>query len=578
MLSISIHPSIHANNYDVFSQRKQAERAASLSSLPATYHTPLTLADKTILDTPVSVAASNVRSGEWKPIDILRSYSRRALQSHELTNCITESLIPDAESWLADPSASGVNLAGPLAGIPVSLKDTVNVAGHDSCIGYSRFINKPAEADSPMVRLVKNAGGVPYVKTNVPITLLSFESTNDVFGRTRNPHNVDYSPGGSTGGEGALLAHGGSRIGIGTDVAGSVRIPAAWSGIYAIRCTHGRFPKIGNFTSMPGQEGVNSVYSPMARTLPDLVYFMKTITEMKPWDYDYTVVPIPWRWEQETKPLEAKRVRWGIIRDDGVVTPTPAIRRALDDTIAALKEAGDDIVEFDPEDVPNMLEALRVGSRLIGADRGATFSSHFSSAFENNDTGVKHFHRILRLPKFVKTLYSWWCRYVLRDEILASLFSNWHSSTVAEQWKLVAQREHTRRHWAETKRQYNIDFFLSPANALPSVPAGGMKYTIANCGYTFLWNIVDWPAGVVPVDHVDPALDAVMDPSEGKRNSIEKRAWELYDAKKMKGLPTAVQIIGGRWEEEKVLWGMQRVVEALAQNGKVYSGIEIEID
>ena len=82
------------------------------------------------------------------------------------------------------------------------------------------------QKDSALIRLLKDAGAVPFVKTNVPITLLSFESTNDVFGRTTNPHSKDYSPGGSTGGEAALLAYGGSRLGIGTDVAGSVRAPA----------------------------------------------------------------------------------------------------------------------------------------------------------------------------------------------------------------------------------------------------------------------------------------------------------------------------------------------------------------
>lgn len=78
------------------------------------------------------------------------------------------------------------------------------------------------------------------MKTNLPVTLLSFESTNDVWGRCTNPHNPNYSPGGSTGGEGALLAYGGGRIGIGSDVAGSVRAPAHFSGIYSLRCSTGR--------------------------------------------------------------------------------------------------------------------------------------------------------------------------------------------------------------------------------------------------------------------------------------------------------------------------------------------------
>ena len=121
------------------------------------------------------------------------------------------------------------------------------VEGYDSCVGYSAWVRKPAAQDSGLVRCLKDAGAIPFVKTNVPTSLLSFESYNDVWGRTTNPHNKDYSPGGSSGGESALLAAGGSIIGVGmasitqllttgTDIAGSVRIPAHFSGIYTIKC------------------------------------------------------------------------------------------------------------------------------------------------------------------------------------------------------------------------------------------------------------------------------------------------------------------------------------------------------
>lgn len=216
----------------------------------------------------------------------------------------------------------------------MSFKDTINVKGYDSCIGYSKWVNKPATYDAPIIRLLKDAGAVPFVKTNVPITLLSFESTNDVFGRTDNPHVPGYSPGGSTGGEAALLAMGGSRIGVGTDVAGSVRVPAHYSGIYTLRCSTGRFPRWGNVTSMAGQEGVMAVYvsssvlleggrltvtrySPMTKTMDDLSYFLKSIIEMEPWNYDHTVHPMPWRDVKPELEMTGKKVRWGIMRDDG---------------------------------------------------------------------------------------------------------------------------------------------------------------------------------------------------------------------------------------------------------------------
>lgn len=143
--------------------------------------------------------------------------------------------------------------------------------------------------DSAIIKLLRDAGAVPFVKTNVPITLLAFQSNSDLFGSVKNPHNKDYTPGGSTGGEAALLAYGGSRIGIGTDVAGSVRIPAHYSGIYSIKSSTGRFPRTGNATSIPGQEGVPAVYSPMARTLADLGAFWKAVINQEPWKYDHSV-------------------------------------------------------------------------------------------------------------------------------------------------------------------------------------------------------------------------------------------------------------------------------------------------
>lgn len=218
---------------------------------------------------------------------------------------------------------------------------TVGLKGWDGCIGYSAWVGKPAESDSALIRLLRDAGAVPFVKTNIPITLLSFESASDVFGRTTNPHKKTHSPGGSTGGEAALLAYGGSRIGIGTDVAGSVRVPAHYSGIYTIKASTGRFMKTGSSTSMPGQDGVPPVYSPMARTLEDLDYFWKAIMSMEPWKYDHTVLPIPWR----KIDLSAKPLKWGVMWDDGVVSPSPACRRALEIVVRTLGDHGHHVVD-----------------------------------------------------------------------------------------------------------------------------------------------------------------------------------------------------------------------------------------
>lgn len=194
-------------------------------------------------------------------------------------------MIASAENW-----ANTANRSGPLAGVPVSLKDLVSVKGWDSSMGYSALVGKPMAADGALVRLLRDAGAVPYVKTNVPMTMLSLESTNDVFGSTENPHKKGYSSGGSSAGEVALLALGAARLGVGTDVAGSVRAPAHYSGVYSIKSSMYRFLKQGSASSMPGQEGIPATHSPMTRTLEDLETFWRAVFQMKPWDYDYSVI------------------------------------------------------------------------------------------------------------------------------------------------------------------------------------------------------------------------------------------------------------------------------------------------
>ena len=118
-----------------------------------------------------------------QPIDILRAYGKAALKAHEKTNCLTEVMIGTAEGWTIDGS---INMKGPLAGIPISLKDSIVVGGFDTSVGYSSNVGNKGTKDGAMVRLLKAAGAVPYVKTNLPVTLLSFESTNDVWGKFKS--------------------------------------------------------------------------------------------------------------------------------------------------------------------------------------------------------------------------------------------------------------------------------------------------------------------------------------------------------------------------------------------------------
>ncbi|KAK3394599.1 amidase signature domain-containing protein [Podospora didyma] len=552
---------------------KQQERVSRIAALPAVYHSAFTTADRETISRPIEALVSDVHSGAVSPLDILRTYGKVAVKAQVRTNCVTEVLLPSAEEWLSSPKSStkgvvggGINLQGPLAGIPVSLKDTIAVGGYDTTVGYSSFVGNKTPADGPMVRLLKDAGAVPYVKTNLPITLLSFESTNAVWGRCTNPHNKDYSPGGSTGGEAALLALGG-RIGVGSDVAGSVRAPAHFSGCYSLRCSTGRWPKMGIATSMPGQEGVPSVYSPMARTLGDLAYFTRAVVGMQPWKYDYTVHPLAWREEIEKEFAdEKKKLRVGILRTDNVVDPSPACARALDMAAQALKKDGHEIVEVGDNAPPDMYEALRLASLLLNAD-GCQMFETFMRPGEWNDPGAAQMSRLANTWAPVRYLYYLWVKYVRRDPVWAGLVRNWRAQSAFENWQLVKEREAYRAKWFEWWNVQALDILLTPPNATPAVPHDGMRDAVSSCGYTFLFNLLDYTAGVLPITHVDKTLDKLPTTFNLKKlNGVARGAYKLYNAERMHGLPVGVQVVGRRLEEEKVLAVMKRLENALGDD------------
>ena len=420
-------------------------------------------------------------------MDILRCYGKVAVHAHEKTNCLTEILFPEAEKWVEDGQ---VNLKGPLAGIPVSLKDSIVVGGFDTSVGYSTKASKPWSQDGVLVKLLKEAGAIPFVKTNLPITLLSFESFNDLWGRTRNPHNVDYSPGGSTGGEGALLAFGGSRIGIGSDVAGSVRVPAHFSGCYSLRSSIGRWPKVGIDTSMPGQEGIPSVFSPMARTLDDLTYFTRELIKTKPWRLDYTVHPLAWRDDVEEEFRDKKVLKVGILRSDGVVDPSPACARALDLVASALRLEGHSVSDVTPPVSASPYLGLQIASQLLNADGCTTFRNPLRTG-ESSDPGSMQMSVYMDLPRPFKYLYYLWVKYVRRDSAWAGLLRDWKPKTAAENWQLVAKREVFRATWFQWwNDQGEMDILITPPNATPAVPHKGMHDAVSSCGYTFLFNLV----------------------------------------------------------------------------------------
>ncbi|THV64803.1 acetamidase [Aureobasidium pullulans] len=254
----------------------------------------------------------------WKAVDVAQAFSKRAAKTGKPI--------------------------GPLHGLPVSLKDNFNIIGKDSTLGFVSWVGVPATYNTVLVDVLLKAGAVLYVKTNVPTAMMIAESVNNTFGRTVNPLNRKLTSGGSSGGESALIAFGGSVLGVGTDIGGSLRIPAACTGIFTLRPSFGRFPTANAKSGLAGQEAVNSVNGPMAQTLDDIEFFAKNVVNSEPWKLDPKCLPISWR------PVDVgRKLRLGVIWNDGIVVPTPPVRRALKHAVEKLQEAGHEIVDWEPE-------------------------------------------------------------------------------------------------------------------------------------------------------------------------------------------------------------------------------------
>lgn len=174
------------------------------------------------------------------------------------TNCLTEIFFEEA--ILAARELDKVDfIKGPFHGIPISLKDQFNVIGEDSSIGYVSRSGQPATVNSCIVDSILSQGAVVYCKTNVPQTVMTADTVNNLFGRTLNPVNKYIIPGGSSGGEAALLAFGGSILGIGTDTGGSIRIPSAACELYGLKPSAGRVSYKNVVSSNDGNTQVISV-------------------------------------------------------------------------------------------------------------------------------------------------------------------------------------------------------------------------------------------------------------------------------------------------------------------------------
>jgi fatty acid amide hydrolase len=307
-----------------------------------------------IVGSSATEIAQKIAAGELWASEVVEAHIQRIEEVNPRLNAVIIHLFEQAraQAKAADEARSRGETLGLLHGVPITIKESFDVAGTVSNMGISA-LSQTAKQDAPLVKRLQQAGAIILGKTNVAQLLASNESDNPVYGRTVNPWNPERSPGGSSGGEAAIIAALGSCLDLGSDIGGSVRMPAHACGISSLKPTSSRLSMVvGHVPLLPGQEAILAQPGPMARTVADLNLVMKVLAAPGQEAFDPNIPPVHWR---EPSDVKLENLRIAFFTDNGIITPSPAVRRAVREAALSLLKRGAIVEEWTP---PDLLKAI----------------------------------------------------------------------------------------------------------------------------------------------------------------------------------------------------------------------------
>jgi Asp-tRNA(Asn)/Glu-tRNA(Gln) amidotransferase A subunit family amidase len=436
-----------------------------------------------------------------------RCSSRELVQAHiarieQLNSTLNAFVHTDFERACREAEAADVavrggtksSTLGPLHGVPISMKSSIDVGGLPCECGSRLRQDYVPSGDAPLVARLRAAGAIILGNTNVPECLMAWETDNLLYGRTNNPWDLERTPGGSSGGEAAAIASGCSAGGIGSDGGGSIRVPAHYSGICGLKPTPGRVPPIGHFPRSAGPFAQLGVVGPMARTVRDVQSILDVVAG--PASGDPCAAPVPLRrWSD----AEICSLRIAYLLEHDLAPVTPETAAAVRAAAGALRDQGFEVVEWQPE---NLDRAWKLWWNLFGRAGQMSFSPMLEG------------HAAELSP-------------LLRE------FRNWAMEDGApsgpELLDTLLERDVLRGRFLEKMDEFPI--LLCPVCSIPAFRHGEREWSVQGRKVTYLkamayaqwFNLLGTPAVVVPV------------------------------ARSSEGLPIGVQIVGRPWEEEAVL-------------------------
>jgi amidase len=283
-----------------------------------------------------------IRAREVSPVEIAEAHLRRIEQINPSLNAIVtiaNDVIDQARA--AEQAMMNRSSVGLLHGLPITIKDTIDVAGLRTTAGSRVRAGHLSETDAPTVARLKAAGAIILGKTNVPEMAIPYDCDNPVFGSTNNPYDLDRTSGGSSGGEAAAISACLSPAGIGSDLSGSIRVPAHFCGIAGLKPTAGRVPMDGHTPAATGVVSLGACIGPMARRVEDLALLIEVLAD--PTQFE-TI-------EDERRLADASQLRttrFALYLDNDVAPVPSEIASAVNAAARALTDGGLEMVDVNP--------------------------------------------------------------------------------------------------------------------------------------------------------------------------------------------------------------------------------------
>lgn len=513
----------------------------NVTSFPKKYLDPF---DYTIISTTPIVLLKELAEKKYTSVQVTGAFLRCAVLAQKTLNHVTE-FLPEMAFEMASKCDAYLEehgkTIGPLHGLPFSLKDMICLKGYSNSFAAVALTTHITDWDSLIVEIVRDAGAVFYQRTNQPQALMHLECENNIFGATLNPYNRNLTCGGSSGGEGASLGFGSSCIGLGTDIGGSIRNPAAMQGAFGLKLTSNRLPLSDTFCVSAGAEAIAPAIGPMGRSVEIIDLVTKVIVAAEPWKVYRDLSNKPW----DNDGLKGKKkLVVGIQYSDGVVTPQPPMQRALKEAAEKLKAVGSiDGIEIEIKEYKPFKQDLawEIISGLYFEDGAVGEIEIFNSTGEP----------ILPLTE-----------YIFNQKGVKNL-------TIPELWERNKAKHQYRVEYNKHFLESGVDVIITPAYVGPPQPhTTADNLTTTWWGYTSIFNTMDMPSCTFGVTYVDQEKDK---PIEGYTpiNDIDKAYYERYTPELFADAPVSLQVAAARSEDE-LLVEATKLISKVLREGYAY--------